>query len=534
MDAKSDQDKHATVGDRFATSESAYTIFRQLLPAKWIIRPQTPDFHIDYLIEPTEAGELTGINAAVQLKGWVPKENRGGNPTYQLKTKHLLYYLEKCELPVFLVLIDVTNRRAYWVFTQQFGHALSHDMLRKRKRILVRFQPQDTVADTPRFMQAILDSVKFLRELRPSSIEAALSQRKKELEAKDHRVEVQVDMIGGHQSIILSPKEEFPFTMSFNTKDPKTIKSVRDFLEKGTDLSIRRDEIEFKGSPLFDEIATNKDEKLLIQHRKDVEGHVLLSWGETDAESQAYVPGKFRLGLKYLSFDGQLPGSLLQVATSIPWTVASTPEPFSVSMSFQLNKWQGQRVVVLPYFESIYGLLKAGLSGKDIILRFYVQGNSLGASRMSDNGFEAFESAMSLLETLSRARALAKHFKIDPVIPVFSPAIERDLDVIDELHAKLFSNERRIPTPNVKISFKAFSPAGGEPLDPRIGPLRRVDPVREYRFFGQLVHLGPIQTQFTQLRLVRQVPLPKPGWFKLELVGTKSCVRIVQHKGVVY
>ena len=36
-----------------------------------------------------------------------------------------------------------------------------------------------------------------MRELRPSSVNAALSQRKKELEAKDKRVEVQVDLIGG-------------------------------------------------------------------------------------------------------------------------------------------------------------------------------------------------------------------------------------------------------------------------------------------------------------------------------------------------
>ena len=293
MDTELDREKHATVGDRFATSESAYTILRQLLPAKWIIRPQNPDFHIDYLLEPSEAGELTGINVGIQLKGWAPKKNRGDQPAHSLKTKHLLYYLEKCELPVFLVLIDVTKRRGYWVLTQQFGQALNRELLRTRKRILIRFPPQDTLVDIPRFRLAILDAVRFMRDLRPGSIEAAISQRKKELEAKDKRVEVQVDMVGGHQSIILNPKEEFPFTVSFNTKDPKTIKDIQDFFEKGTDLSIRRDEIEFKGCPLFNEIATNKAEKLLIQHKKDIEGHALFSWKGADPQSQVYVPGKF-------------------------------------------------------------------------------------------------------------------------------------------------------------------------------------------------------------------------------------------------
>src|ERR1035438_2811178 len=207
MDAKSDQDKHATVGDRFATSESAYTIFRQLLPAKWIIRPQTPDFHIDYLVEPTEAGELTGINLAVQLKGWTPKNNKANSPAYSLKTKHLLYYIQKCELPVFLVLIDVVNRRGYWAFMQQFGQSLPPPHL-KHKRVLVRFSPENTLDDTPRLTKAISEALTFMRELRPGSINAALAQRKKELEAKDKRVEVQVDVVNGRQNIILNAKED--------------------------------------------------------------------------------------------------------------------------------------------------------------------------------------------------------------------------------------------------------------------------------------------------------------------------------------
>src|ERR1039458_5280072 len=207
MTSNSRDDKHATVGDRFATSEAAYTILRHLLPAKWIIRPQTPDFHIDYLIEPTEAGELTGINLAVQLKGWTPKHNKASNPAYSLKTKHLLYYLQKCELPVFLVLVDVINRSGYWAFMQQFAQFLPPQHL-KHKRVLVRFYPENTLDDTQRFTKAISEALTFMRELRPGSINAALLQRKKDLEAKDKRVEVQVDVVNGRQNIILSAKDK--------------------------------------------------------------------------------------------------------------------------------------------------------------------------------------------------------------------------------------------------------------------------------------------------------------------------------------
>ena len=98
-----------------------------------------------------------------------------------------------------------------------------------------------------------------MRDLRPSSIDAAVLHKKKELEAKDPRVEVQIDTVNGRQNIILNAKEELKFTVGFNTSDPATIESVRDFFEKGTDLEITRGDNEFKGSPLFEELQMPKN-----------------------------------------------------------------------------------------------------------------------------------------------------------------------------------------------------------------------------------------------------------------------------------
>ena len=98
----------------------------------------------------------------------------------------------------------------------------------------------------------------------------------------------------------------------------------------------------------------------------------------------------------------------------------------------------------------------------------------------------------------------------------------------------LFSDEYRTPAPSARISFSGFRSTGSEPLDAKLGPLTIVVPSQEYRFLGQAVSLGPVQMEVTQLQLVRQVPMAKPGWFKLSLVGTESSERIIQHKGVVY
>ena len=142
------------MSDEFQTEQSAITLFRQLLPPKWIPREQLPDFHIDYLVEITDAGELTGIHLGVQLKGWQPKKNHKGPPKYSLKTKHLAYYVDKCTHPVFLVLADVASRTAYWIFMQKFGKE-SDQCWRNQKKLTVEFDPNNSLSDQFVFVAAI-------------------------------------------------------------------------------------------------------------------------------------------------------------------------------------------------------------------------------------------------------------------------------------------------------------------------------------------------------------------------------------------
>jgi hypothetical protein len=502
-----------------------------LLPAKWIIRAQQPDFHLDYFVEPTEAGELTGINVGIQLKGWNPTKNYAKSPTYSLRTKHLLYYREKCEFPVFLVLIDITNHQGYWVFMQQFGNKPNREQLRKHKRILVRFALQDTLTDIPRFTQAILDSVKFMRELRPSSIDAAVLQRRKELQAKDPRLDVQIELINGRQNIIANAKEEIPFTISFKKSDLKTIESLKDFFEKGADLLVKKEEIEFKGCPIFDEVKPTKEGEIRIQFRRESEGHALFSWGENDPEANVYIPGSFLIGTKFLTFEGKLLGSPFEVTSTVPRPAAYSLDAFSTSMGFYPRRWQNQRLLVLPHFEIIYRFFQALLGGKEVFLRLYAQGNLICTLQLTEIELQKLKGSLPLLEALNKARVLAARFRLDPVLPAFTKSLKRDLMAIEELHSLLFSKEYRSPVPHIKISFRALKPPGVENLDDKSDPLTIMQEVCEYKVFGQPVHVGPIRTIFTQLRFVRQTPLAELGWVNVELEGTERSERIDQYEG---
>ncbi|HXC97888.1 MAG TPA: DUF4365 domain-containing protein [Verrucomicrobiae bacterium] len=530
------KNKSPTVGESFGTSESSYTILRELLPAPaWIIRKHEPDFHIDYLIEPTEAGELSGINIGIQLKGWAPKKHKVGAPVYRLKTKHLLYYLEKCEFPVFLLLIDVTHRLGYWVFTQRFGSKLNHDQLRKQKKFTVPFSLQDTLADIPRFTKAVLDAMKFMRDLRPSSIDAAVSHKKRELEAKDPRVEVQIEMVNGRQNIILNAKQELAFTVGFNTSDPATLDSVKDFFEKGTDLEITRGEIEFNGSPLFEELQMPKNERLRIQYRRETDGHALFSWGENDPESYVYIPGKCRIGEKFLTFEGSLPNSPFKMTTSLPWTIAHTPEAFSMNLEFHPQLWQNQRLVALPHFESTHRYLKAIANGKEVILRLYSQGNLLGKSRVTEVDHQKFHGVLALLETVRKARVLARRFQVDPVLPSLKGISEEELMVIEELYAALYSKEYRRHVSGLKLSFPARKPhAEWDPDRSQLATFTQE--IHGFKIFGLDVMVrsilpGLILAEVTQLKLTQMTPGEESGMFNFEFQSTEGSERVVRYGG---
>ena len=52
---------------------------------------------------------------------------------------------------------------------------------------------------------------------------------------------------------------------------------------------------------------------------------------------------------------------------------------------------------------------------------------------------------------------LAAHFKMDPVLPPFSAPIKRHFEVVEQLHAMIFSDESTSPGPEPEGSFKGFT-----------------------------------------------------------------------------
>ena len=102
--------------------ELAQRVLKFALPPVWVVNDHTNDYGKDYLIEiADDDGELMGGSFFVQLKGQeeVSVNEDEGVAKFSLKSRYAKYYCDKVrDVPLFLVLVDVTTSEGWWLFLQ--------------------------------------------------------------------------------------------------------------------------------------------------------------------------------------------------------------------------------------------------------------------------------------------------------------------------------------------------------------------------------------------------------------------------------
>ncbi len=94
-------------------------IFQNAIPANWAYRPQEDqeDYGIDGEIELVdEQDHATGFIFKAQIKGQesVSIIEEGRTVSFNIRCDKLLYYMKQIEVPIILVVVDVTTENLYW------------------------------------------------------------------------------------------------------------------------------------------------------------------------------------------------------------------------------------------------------------------------------------------------------------------------------------------------------------------------------------------------------------------------------------
>jgi hypothetical protein len=431
--------------------ERAQRAFREALPPMWVANEHRNDYGKDYLIEIGENnGELTGSSFYVQLKGQ-EKARRSADGTtikFSLETKYATYYLDKIkDLPVFLVVVDVNQKRGWFEFLQPFLHA--DQSWRKRKSVTIDIPILSDIANSAVLRRAVESAKQFMRLLHPEAIQDAVAANKRRMKALDPRFDISVALDNDKPVFRLIPlNPPVSITMTFLGQQHQLEPKLTDLLDKGALVEFRPGEVEMEGSKLLEKFNETGG---ALQFSMDQAGSLLLTGKDGEGRttgSLLELPGRLTGGKKELWFRGGLEQSPLTV----------TMGPFSpniggaLSVDLRPAKWEGQRLLHLAYFDAIYQFVQDLRNAKQIEVAYQQLGNRCHLTTSALQSSLIPESFADYIVLLHKARKVAERFAIDPVWTLQAFDID-SRETAQQLYGVFFEDGWREATPS--ISFPA-------------------------------------------------------------------------------
>ncbi|MCK4540552.1 DUF4365 domain-containing protein [Candidatus Parcubacteria bacterium] len=427
----------------------AQDVLRHYIPPSWLIREQHPDIHIDYFIEVADSTGPTGPNFAVQLKGTKSPKYSNKYVKIPIKTKHLSYYLDKVKEPVFIISADVNIKKGYWLFIQKWlREETKKRNWRWNKKIVVKIPTSNSLLDTEKFYDAIIDSEKYMRELWPSSIQAAVGHERQSLQELDPRIHVDISFVGEKTTYSLMAKEDFSFNIKFkNSKG--IIDRFEELIDTGKSISIDRSEmLESSGSPLLESILDKaQNGKFVIGPAKKIKTNLILTTVDLKNNEKVILHGADGYifhGQKKVCFEGGLKESPLSINFNFPFPPSREKDFLKLNLDFNTSPWENLPVLGLPYYTKTKDFIESIVEGDRIKIDCEIKGNHIFTATSGDSlGSGFMVPALRRLRFLEKIRRISKKAGINPKYLKAYKSSEKEIDNILLLDKLILSGEYR-------------------------------------------------------------------------------------------
>lgn len=492
-----------TVGAQYAIDQKGSGLMQQWFAAGWVLKPLRPDFHLDYLLEQSNGGELTGRMVYVQQKAHAKVEFRNGVATEQMERKHLRYYSEKVELPVFLVSIDTTTGTGSFLFLQEWVERnLPPEKLQGEGQRIVSVPQAQSIQDLPAFLTAFQKSLLHMKAKYPGSVLDAMGAEERRVAAMDPRFGVKLDVIGGTKHFHLQAKQDVTMTLKAAGENVRYLEDLVNYgkpLHAGAGMMIEGTPIfEMQGSPAkLAQLSIGPDKLREIQ------------WtirSEIDPDRfQLLLDGPITMGLRGILFRGQLKGGPLAVEIKLPHASAPDAGKAAVNLSWNYACWEGRPVLSLSHFDGVYRFVRTMLGGRVMHHHFSIEGTDIFPGTFSAPAapelgpFEQFE-------FIGAARTVAKAIGVNPVLPNLPEVTQDDLMQVKKL-AQIVSGTAYVRT-GAKMRATITL---GEITDPA-DLIRRIDDPDRYwrvtrpnqmtKLLGETVDLGTLEYTLAPAKVV--------------------------------
>ncbi|HAV0411231.1 TPA: hypothetical protein JFW75_000978 [Salmonella enterica] len=228
------------------------------------------------------------------------------------------------------------------------------------------------------------------------------------LEEKDPRFKVSSRFDGEQTIFTLVAKPEVCMTMHVSSIAAKNFNSnYKKLIETGETLCLNTQHITISGSPLIDELMSDKDGELFISTRK-IEALAKLSLVDSSNGiiiSLDDLSGAINHGTKQLVFKGSSYDDLLKIELVISLFEYKGKSKLSVDFS----KWNGKEINRLPFFNKLQSLFDKICNGWNIDCNIEIEGESLFYGALSFKRPNVYiERINSLLNYISNVRIISR------------------------------------------------------------------------------------------------------------------------------
>jgi hypothetical protein len=439
--------------------EEAIEVLKQHFPkSAWTVYDMKPDFGIDHRLERVEEGKHTAKTALIQLKGHerlVPSGKDGTNFTYMLECEHLGHYLKGQE-PVFLVLVDVGKRDAYWQFVQRYAdrhlkdkdsdwrQRLANKKGSKKPRVAIKVPVRNSLRDLEKFTRAFEESIGYIAHSRAAK---GIKHRQDSLKSLDPRFDVKLLMTEDTEHYSLQPLTDVSVKLNFH--EPfVTAGKLETLLGRGLPVTIEAGEVTVEGSDLLTELLNDTAHyRGALRFNRNWFG--LISFIRINAAGQEVgrfpsIPCRFEGGEIECRFIAEVQNGLFTVSSSFR---IDAPPVSDAVLKYDFRHWRGWQILNLPYFSSIHSLFGDLKEGDRLRLVFQVKGRQIPGATIQWHGAD-YKSIGDFVDVVHQARLVAEKYRVNPVIRKLS---ERDVNEIEAIYALSNGGEISTPSPDARI-----------------------------------------------------------------------------------
>jgi hypothetical protein len=468
--------------------------------------PRRSDFGKDYLIEVFQDGRPCGRSIYVQLKGTEnAKIRRDGKVSFPLECKHLNYFLQEGGHPVFLVVVDVVKRKAWFCFMQAYiMERLDNVEWQSQETLTVHLTTELKGFDFDSLLADATAADNFM-------IAHKIRARKWQLQAMDPNMSVKITATDS--SIHTKFSSKAPIGLELKGADPQVI----DRALRGYEVSVTKEMIQFKGSPALSHIAKEfPGGKLRLGVHRRVTVNLVAANSGKEVAWVTGIRGTLHAAPIEERFSGALKDTPIEFVSHVK--IKDGMQSGNAQIGLSLIPWYGQRIDRLKGFDSIKAFVEAAVGGADITAEGLKKNHIHPLGQLGVGAVE-LQQWQKLLSALEQARLIAARLKMYPeLIRDHIPNRNREIERLYALlESKIYSGSASECSINVTIASdlsmeEATKASAGTQNIEMLGVL-------PFPFLGLMIPLN-VRATLEQMHCENLKPIE--GGYALTLNGTPT------------